>query len=237
MKYEYNYSFLERWMQANEKVDGKQILQAIGSTSNQSLRLYLDRKCPMPIISILRFCNTFHVPISAFIVDKEKYLGYADDSKGIETESEVIPLDSDAFEPVDGYIKNGDKRAHGSRSLRNPIDVTEQTSIVPGIIFKKNISCEPSGCASVTDNKSDAEVVESKTPDENTPITDVTEANYNRNLVDRLLGIINEQQKLMNDQQKEIAALTKQLLEVRANGNAMVRNTMMGIAADDIHHE
>lgn len=237
MKYEYNYSFLERWMQVNEKVDGKQILQAIGSTSNQSLRLYLDRKCPMPIISILRFCNTFHVPISAFIVDKEKYLGYADDSKGIETESEVIPLDSDAFEPVDGYIKNGDKRAHGSRSLRNPIDVTEQTSIVPGFIFKKNISCEPSGCASVTDNKSDAEVVESKTPDENTPITDVTEANYNRNLVDRLLGIINEQQKLMNDQQKEIAALTKQLLEVRANGNAMVRNTMMGIAADDIHHE
>ncbi|HAW07009.1 MAG TPA: hypothetical protein DCW40_04380, partial [Rikenellaceae bacterium] len=60
----------------------------------------------------------FHVPISAFIVDKEKYLGYVDDSKGIETESEVIPLDSDAFEPLDGYIKNDDKRAHGSRSLR-----------------------------------------------------------------------------------------------------------------------
>lgn len=237
MKYEYNYSFLERWMQANEKVDGKQILQAIGSTSNQSLRLYLDRKCPMPVISILRFCNTFHVPISAFIVDKEKYLGYADDPKGIETESEVIPLDSDAFEPVDGYIKNGEKRTHGSRSLRNPIDVTEQTSIVPGIIFKKNISCEPSGCATITDHRADAEVVESKTPEENTPITDVTEADYNKNLVDRLLGIIDEQQKLMNDQRKEIAALTKQLLEVRGNGNAMVRNTMMGIAADDIHHK
>lgn len=237
MKYEYNYSFLERWMSANEKVDGKQILQAIGSTSNQSLRLYLDRKCPMPVISILRFCNTFHVPISAFIVDKEKYLGYADDPKGIETESEVIPLDSDAFEPVEGYIKNGEKRTHGSRSLRNQIDVEQQTSIVPGIIFKKNISCEPSGCASVTDHRADAEVVETKTPDENTPITDVTEANYSRNLVDRLLGIIDEQQKLMNDQRKEIAALTKQLLEVRGNGNAMVRNTMMGIAADDIHHK
>lgn len=237
MKYEYNYSFLERWMQANEKVDGKQILQAIGSTSNQSLRLYLDRKCPMPIISILRFCNTFHVPISAFIVDKEKYLGYVDDSKGIEKESEVIPLDSDAFEPVDGYIKNGDKRAHGSRSLRNPIDVTEQASIVPGIIFKKNIFCEPSGCVTVTDHRADAEVVETKAPDENTPITDVAEADYNKNLVDRLLGIIDEQQKLMSDQQKEIAALTKQLLEVRTNGNAMVQNTMMGIAADDIHHE
>ena len=237
MKYEYNYSFLERWMQANKKVDGKRILQAIGSTSNQSLRLYLDRKCPMPIISILRFCNTFHVPISAFIVDKEKYLGYVDDSKGIETESEVIPLDSDAFEPVDGYIKNGDKRAHGSRSLRNPIDVTEQASIVPGIIFKKNIFCDPSGCASVTDHRADAEVVESETPDENTPITDVAEANCNKNLVDRLLGIIDEQQKLMSDQQKEIATLTKQLIELRANGNAMARNTMIGIAADDIHHE
>lgn len=236
MKYEYNYSFLERWMQANEKVDGKQILQAIGSTSNQSLRLYLDRKCPMPIISILRFCNTFHVPISAFIVDKEKYLGYVEDSKGIETESEVIPLDSDAFEPVDGYIKNDDKRAHGSRSLRNPIDVTEQASIVPGIIFKKNIFCEPSGRASVTDYKSDDELVDTNAPDENSPITDVAEANYNKNLVDRLLRIIDEQQKLMSDQQKEIATLTKQLLEVRTNGNAVVRNTM-GIAADDIYHE
>ena len=237
MKYEYNYSFLERWMQANEKVDGKRILQAIGSTSNQSLRLYLDRKCPMPIISILRFCNTFHVPISAFIVDKEKYLGYVDDSKGIETESEVIPLDSDAFEPVDGYIKNDDKRAHGSRSLRNPIDVTEQPSIVPGIFFKKNIFCEPSDSATVTDHRADAEVVDTNAPDENIPITTVAEEDYNKNLADRLLRIIDEQQKLMSDQQKEIATLTKQLLEVRANGNAMVRNTMMGIAADDIHHE
>ena len=237
MKYEYNYSFLERWMSANEKVDGKQILQAIGSTSNQSLRLYLDRKCPMPVISILRFCNTFHVPISAFIVDKEKYLGYSDDPKGIETEIEVIPLDSDAFEPVEGYIKNGEKRTHGSRSLRNPIDVEQQASIVPGLIFKKNICCEPSGCTSVTDNGADAEVVESKTPDENTPLADVTGANYNKNLVDRLLEIIDEQQKLMGDQQKEIATLTKQLLEAKENADGLSQNGIVGIAAEDIHHD
>ena len=79
-------------------------------------------------------------------------------------------------------------------------------------------------------------MVDTKAPDENTPITTVAETDYNNNLVNRLLRIIDEQQKLMSDQQKEIAALTKQLLEVRANGNVMVRNTM-GIAADDIHHE
>lgn len=237
MKYEYNYSFLKRWMSANKKVDGKRILQAIGSTSNQSLRLYLDEKCPMPTISILRFCNTFNVPISAFVVDKEKYPGYVGNTKGIETYSEVVPLDSDVFEPTEGYIKNGDKRTHGSRSLRNPIDVEPQPSIVPGLIFKKNICCEPSGCTSVTDNGADAEVVESNTPDENTPITDVIEKNYNKNLADRLLEIIDEQQKLISDQQREIAALTKQLLEAKENTDGLPQNGIVGIAAEDIHHK
>lgn len=237
MKYEYNYSFLERWMSANKKVDGKRILQAIGSTSNQSLRLYLDGKCPMPTISILRFCNTFNVPISAFVVDKEKYPGYVGNTKGIETESEVVPLDSDVFEPTEGYINNDEKRAHGSRSLRNPIDVEQQSSTVPGLIFKKNISCEPSGCTSVTDNREDAEVVESKTPDENTPITDVTEENYNKNLAVRLLELIDEQQKLISDQQREIAALTKQLLEAKENADGLPQNGIVGIAAEDIHHD
>ena len=56
MKYQYNYSFLSRWMEANDKININTILQAIGSTSNNSLRLWEQGRCPMPVLSILRFC-------------------------------------------------------------------------------------------------------------------------------------------------------------------------------------
>ena len=69
MKYQYNYSFLGRWMAKNKGITINTILRAIGSTSNNSLRLWEHGKCPMPVTSILRFCNTFQVPISAFFCD------------------------------------------------------------------------------------------------------------------------------------------------------------------------
>lgn len=55
MKYQYNYSFLGRWMEVNGRININTILQAIGSTSNNSLRLWEQGRCPMPVSSILRF--------------------------------------------------------------------------------------------------------------------------------------------------------------------------------------
>lgn len=37
MKYCYNYSFLEKWIKANRDITDRQILHAIGTTSNTRL--------------------------------------------------------------------------------------------------------------------------------------------------------------------------------------------------------
>ena len=117
-KYQYNYSFLNNWMDANPHIANKDILQAIGSTSGNSLNLYLQHKCPMPLISILRFCNAFNVPISAFIVGAG---------------NEVMPSANDQLEPDGGYLVNGAKRPMGSRGLRDPLDVDKRSTRVPGL--------------------------------------------------------------------------------------------------------
>lgn len=72
MKYFYNYSFLNKWMEANSKITNREIMKAMGTTSNACLDSWIRMKSPLPTIAMLRFCNAFHIPISAFIVDADK---------------------------------------------------------------------------------------------------------------------------------------------------------------------
>ena len=122
MKYQYNYSFLGRWMAKNKGITINTILRAIGSTSNNSLRLWEQGKCPMPVTSILRFCNTFQVPISAFFCDI--------DNNGNTSLAYIPPSPNDQFEPDGGYVK---ERKVGSRALYDPLDVTIIPSVIPGV--------------------------------------------------------------------------------------------------------
>lgn len=122
MKYQYNYSFLGRWMAKNKGITINTILQAIGSTSNNSLRLWKQGKCPMPVTSILRFCNTFQVPISAFFCDIDN-----NDNTSL---AYISPSPNDQFEPYGGYVK---ERKAGSRALYDPLDVTVIPSVIPGV--------------------------------------------------------------------------------------------------------
>lgn len=122
MKYQYNYSFLGRWMSKNKGIAVSTILQAIGSTSNNSLRMWEQGKCPMPVTSILRFCNTFQVPISAFFCDV--------DNNGNVSLAYVPPFSNDQFEPDGGYVK---ERKAGSRALYDPLDVMVIPSVIPGV--------------------------------------------------------------------------------------------------------
>lgn len=99
MKYCYNYSFLEKWIKANRDITDRQILHAIGTTSNARLGLWERMEAPIPTIQLLRFCNTFQVPITAFIVDTDdKY------DKSIDELDYVQPDMNDQFEPNGGYI-------------------------------------------------------------------------------------------------------------------------------------
>ena len=129
MKYFYNYSFLNKWMEANGKITNREIMKAMGTTSNACLDSWIRMKSPLPTIALLRFCNAFHVPLSAFIVDADK------DQQGMEGcfgKEYVCPGIDDQFEPDGGYLDNDEKRKKGTRALRNPLDVERVESVVPG---------------------------------------------------------------------------------------------------------
>lgn len=122
MKYQYNYSFLGKWMSMNRNISIDTILQAIGTTSNNSLRLWSKGKSPMPVTAIMRFCNTFQVPISAFFCDK--------DAEHETTTPYIKPDINDKFEPDGGYVS---ERQQGCRGLYDPLDVTFIPSVIPGV--------------------------------------------------------------------------------------------------------
>lgn len=127
MKYFYNYSFLDKWMEANSKITNREIMKAMGTTSNACLDSWIRMKSPLPTIALLRFCNAFHVPLSAFIVDADQQ-----GREGCCEEGYVCPGIDDQFEPDGGYLDNEEKRKQGTRALRNPLDVERMESVVPG---------------------------------------------------------------------------------------------------------
>lgn len=122
MLYKFNYSFLKRWMEENKSISMSTILQAIGSTSNNSsLRLWEKGKSLIPLGTLLRFCNAFQVPISAFICDTE--------AKPEDPAPYVFPEESDQWEPDGGYVT---ARNPGNRAPLDPADVSFIPSKVPG---------------------------------------------------------------------------------------------------------
>ena len=193
MKYFYNYSFLTKWMEANREITNKQIMKAMGTTSNTGLDSWIRMKSPLPTIALLRFCNAFHVPLSAFIID-------ADDNENCEKEH-VCPGINDQFEPDGGYIDNDAKRQLGTRALRNPLDVDHIRSVVPGLTSD--------GIAGNGGEKeTDKEVL--RTAAASTPTVE-TEPDISMAMLNRMLDIIAEQQKQIGDQQKLIGELTRRL--------------------------
>ena len=233
MMYFYNYSFLNKWMEANGNITNKQIMKAMGTTSNTCLDSWIRMKSPLPTIALLRFCNAFHVPLSAFILNADANPQGDDDCYEAEY---VRPGVNDQFEPDGGYIANEAKRQNGTRALRDPLDVDRIKSVVPGWNsneiagdgFEKGHRCgkkKESETADVpmaemkpalgTGAASDAETVSSAEP------------GIGVDTLNRMLDIIAEQQKQLCDQQKLIAELTRRL------GN---QQTGFGMVAEDIHH-
>lgn len=233
MRYFYNYSFLNKWMEANGDITNKQIMKAMGTTSNACLDTWIRMKSPLPTNALLRFCNAFHVPLSAFIVNADANLQGDDDCYEVEY---VRPGVNDQFEPDGGYIANEAKRQNGTRALRDPLDVDRIKSVVPGWNsneiagdgFEKGHRCGKKKESETADvpmaemkpalsagTATDAEPVSSAEP------------GIGVDTLNRMLDIIAEQQKQLCDQQKLIAELTRRL------GN---QQTGFGMVAEDIHH-
>ena len=193
MKYQYNFSFLNEWLKANPEIPKGEILQAIGSKANNRFKAWVRCEGPMPIISMLRLCNAYQIPLSAFFRDADAG-----------TDGAVVPgmpMPDDILEPAQGYADNQDDRQQGERSILNPLSVKVTPSVVPGVTarpIKVNDTQEPPATG---DNSSDANLV-----------SNITLENEHMAQQRRLLYILAEQQK-------QIADLAHMLNEARRYDN------------------
>ena len=193
MRYQYNFSFLNEWLKANPEIPKGEILQAIGSKANNRFKAWVRCEGPMPIISMLRLCNAYQIPLSAFFRDADAG-----------TDGAVVPgmpMPDDILEPAQGYADNQDDRQQGERSILNPLSVKVTPSIVPGVTarpIKVNDTQEP---PATVDNISDANLV-----------SIIRLENEHMAQQRRLLDIIAEQQK-------QIADLAHMLNEARRYDN------------------
>ena len=193
MKYQYNFSFLNEWLKANPEIPKGEILQAIGSKANNRFKAWVRCEGPMPVISMLRLCNAYQIPLSAFFRDADAG-----------TDGAVVPgmpMPDDILEPVQGYADNMDDRQQGERSILNPLSVRVTPSIIPGVTTKQIKADDTQEPPATVDNISDANLA---------AIIKMEKEHMAQQR--RLLDIIAEQQK-------QIADLTRMLNETKRYDN------------------
>ena len=193
MKYQYNFSFLNEWLKANPEIPKGEILQAIGSKANNRFKAWVRSEGPMPVISMLRLCNAFQIPLSAFFRDADAGMDGA--------VVPGMPTPDDILEPVQGYADNTDDRQQGERSILNPLSVKVTPSVIPGVVTRP---------VKVDDTQQQSATAE-----------DISDANLSA--IIRLENEHMAQQRRLLDiiavQQKQIADLTRLLNEARRYGN------------------
>ena len=216
MRYFYNYSFLTKWMEANGDITNKQIMKAMGTTSNACLDTWIRMKSPLPTNALLRFCNAFHVPLSAFILNADAKPQGDDDCYEMEY---VRPGVNDQFEPDGGYIGNEARRQNGTRALRDPLDVDRTKSVVPGWTSNEIAGYRVAPghrCGKKKESEAAAVPMAEMEPalgraDSDAEPVHGAEPVIGVDTLNRMLDIIAEQQKQLCDQQKIIAELTRRL--------------------------
>lgn len=219
MMYRYNYSYLTEWMNANAQIPVNTILQAVGSKSNNSLRSWEQKLCAMPVITLLRFCNSFQIPIEAFICNT-----------GDPFKDRVHVSTSAQFEPDGGYTTDPTLRLPGERKPLDPTNVNIVPSVLPHVIAFTPCKEEQTEAAPITDAET---LAQNETYDCDTPQTGVG-TNWLSLIALQKQHATNEaehlkQQQNMLDiikaQQAQIKALTKQLQEERMRNKGY--NTMV----------
>ena len=124
MKYNYNYGFLQQWLDANKHIPRGVINEAFATSSNNRIKAWARGERAMPVLSILRFCNSFQVPLSAFFRNEDA-----------EKDNDHAPMPvktGDKIAPHGGYAKNTDERKRGERTAVDPTEVTITASTIPG---------------------------------------------------------------------------------------------------------
>ena len=66
----YNYSFLSDWMKANPHIKRMDLLNTLEMCDYGTLAKWLNGVTMMPLTQIMKFCNRYDVPITAFFYDE-----------------------------------------------------------------------------------------------------------------------------------------------------------------------
>lgn len=89
----YNYGFLADWMKANPSIKRNEILQSMEMSDYNTLRNWVEGATMLPLTQLMKFCNRFNVPITAFFLDEK-----ADDT------SIIAPITPNSMiEPAGGW--------------------------------------------------------------------------------------------------------------------------------------
>lgn len=205
MKYQYRFSFLNEWLKANPEIPIGEILQALGAKSNNRFKAWARCEGPMPVISMLRLCNAFQIPLSAFFRDADAG-----------TDGAVVPgmpMPDDILEPAQGYANNQDDRQQGERSILNPLSVKVTPSVVPGVKARPIKVDDTQEAAKPTANNENADKKNTSLP----TTDNISDTNL-ATIVALENRHIEQQQRLLDviaEQQKQIANLTRMLNEAK----------------------
>ena len=89
----YNYGFLTDWMKANPSIKRNEILQSMEMSDYNTLRNWVEGATMLPLTQLMKFCNRFNVPITAFFLDEK-----ADET------SIIVPITPNSMiEPAGGW--------------------------------------------------------------------------------------------------------------------------------------
>ena len=137
MKYNYNYGFLQQWLDANKHIPRGVINEAFATSSNNRIKAWARGESTMPVLSILRFCNSFQVPLSAFFRNEDA-----------EKDNDHAPMPAntgDKITPQGGYAKSTVERKHGERKAVDPTAVTVTASTIPRYDRMEETACATAG--------------------------------------------------------------------------------------------
>lgn len=219
MKYQYNFGFLKQWLAANPQLQVKTIQAALGSKSNNSWKSWANGEGTLPIISLLRLCNAFQIPLSAFFRDA--------DSNGEAAVVPGIPTMDDELEPKGGFDRAPSERQPGEKSYLDPLDVEVCLTTIPGITVrqdrKENAAKdeqETSNNKDVTDTTNDDAVLSANAGNMNSEnLKSLIKLQMQHAAIEsRYLDNQNRLLDIIAAQQNQIANLTRQLNRYELQG-------------------
>lgn len=219
MKYQYNFGFLKQWWAANPQLQVKTIQAALGSKSNNSWKSWANGEGTLPIISLLRLCNAFQIPLSAFFRDA--------DSNGEAAVVPGIPTMDDELEPKGGFDRAPSERQPGEKSYLDPLDVEVCLTTIPGITVRQDRKenadkdgQETSNNKDVTDTTNDDAVLSANAGNMNSEnLKSLIKLQMQHAAIEsRYLDNQNRLLDIIAAQQNQIANLTRQLNRYELQG-------------------